>query len=279
MSGPERRSYLWPLTLTLLVAALAGGLVFWLSQSSLLAIENIEISGNHVLSDEQVQEIIGPRLQGQSLLKLSYDDATFELRELPFVKAVEIRRDFPHTLHVEVFEYRPVTCYTADGRSFFLSDDARVLSIIEQPDTSLPVLSTAEPCAAELGGHMDCADVRTGIDFLISVPVNLNQEFTRVMVSNGVIDAATLTGVEVHFGTLDNHAYKFDVLRQLIARTIAAGEQVIIDLSVPDRPVTRNKNAPPVAVPEEEAAAVVEPDVAGDPVEAAVPEPEAVVAE
>lgn len=255
MSSAARRSYFWPLTLLLLAMALAGGIIFWLSQSTLLAVENIEISGNHVLSDEQVQELIGPELRGQSLLKLSYDDATFALRDLPFVKAVEIKRDFPHTLHVEIFEYRPVACYTGADSSYFLSDDGRVLSIIEQPDTSLPVLTTAEPCSAELGGHMDCADVQTGIDFLISVPVNLNQEFTRVMVSNGVIDAATLTGVEVHFGTLDDHAYKFDVLRQLIARTIAAGEQVIIDLSVPDRPVTRSKNAPAPATPPDEAAA------------------------
>lgn len=281
MSSAAGRSYFWPLTFLMLALALAGGIIFWLSQSTLLTVENIEISGNHVLSDEQVQEIIGPRLQGQTLLKLSYDDATLALREMPFVKVVEIKRDFPHTLHVEIFEYRPVACYTGAVSSYFLSDDGRVLSIIDEPDTSLPVLTTAEPCSAELGGRMDCDDVRTGIDFLISVPVNLNQEFTRVMVNNGIIDAATLSGVEIHFGTLDDHAYKFDVLRQLIARTVAAGERVIIDLSVPDRPVTRSKNAPAPAVPGDEAAVEeVAPDEVPAPAEAAAtPEPEAEVVE
>lgn len=243
----EDRSLFWPLISLALALALAAGTFFWLSQSTLLAVETIDVSGNHALSSEQVMDIIGPRLQGESLLKLSYDDAGDALRELPFVKEVQIRRDFPHTLHVEIFEYRPVVCYGSDAGSFFLSDDARVLSTADQTGTSLPVLKTKEPCGADVGDFMECGDVRTGVDFIISVPVDLHQEFTRVSVTGGVIDAATLGGIEVHFGTMDDYAYKFEVLRQLIARTTSAGEQVIIDVSVPDRPVTRDKNMAPAA--------------------------------
>lgn len=244
MSRANNRSYFWPLTSLVLALALVAGIFFWLSQSTVLAVETIEISGNHVLSDEQVRAIVSPRLQGQSLLKFSYDDVGTALRELPFVKEVVISRDFPHTIHVEIFEYRPVACYATDDGRYFLADDGRVLSIAEQSGTSLPVLTTRESCAADVGKRMDCADVLTGVDFIISVPVNLHQEFTKVAVTDGVIDTATLSGIEIHFGTMDEYAYKFEVLRQLIARTVAAGEQVIIDISVPDRPVTRPKNAP-----------------------------------
>jgi len=260
----EKRSYFWPLTTLVLALALLAGGYFWLSQSTLLAVEEIVISGNHILSEEELLAVMGPRLKGHSLLKYSYDDARDALRELPVVRDVEIRRDFPHTLHVEVFEYRPVASYAGDGGSYFLSDDARVLSIAGQPDTALPVLGTAERCEADVGGHMECADVLTGIEFIISAPVNLHQEFTRVTVVDGIIDAATLSGIEVHFGTIEDHAYKFEVLRQLIARTTAAGEQVIIDVSVPDRPVTRSKYAPP-----EPAAGEEEPAGGEAPAEAA----------
>jgi hypothetical protein len=43
---------------------------------------------------------------------------------------------------------------------------------------------------------------------------------------------------------MDDYDYKFEVLRQLIARSMETGEQVVIDVSVPDRPVIRNKNQP-----------------------------------
>lgn len=239
------RSYLWPLTLIVLVLAIVAGGVFWLSQSSVLAVETVVVNGNHMLSDEEVMAIVGPRLYGKSLLKYSFDDVGEALRQLPFVENVEIKRDFPHSVNVEIWEYRPVTCYSgADGNKYFLSDDARVLTTAEEPDTTLPVLQTGDSCTAAIGEHMECDDVATGIDFIISVPLNLNQEFSEVNVESGIIDASTISGIEVHFGTMDDYDYKFEVLRQLIARSMETGEQVVIDVSVPDRPVIRNKNQP-----------------------------------
>jgi cell division protein FtsQ len=239
------RSYLWPLTLIVLVLAIVAGGVFWLSQSSVLAVETVVVNGNHMLSDEEVMAIVGPRLYGKSLLKYSFDDVGEALRQLPFVENVEIKRDFPHSVNVEIWEYRPVTCYSgADGNKYFLSDDSRVLTTAEEPDTTLPVLQTGDSCTAAIGEHMECDDVATGIEFIISVPLNLNQEFSEVNVESGIIDASTISGIEVHFGTMDDYDYKFEVLRQLIARSMETGEQVVIDVSVPDRPVIRNKNQP-----------------------------------
>lgn len=239
------RSYLWPLTLIVLVLAIVAGGVFWLSQSSVLAVETVVVNGNHMLSDEEVMAIVGPRLYGKSLLKYSFDDVGEALRQLPFVENVEIKRDFPHSVNVEIREYRPVTCYSgADGNKYFLSDDSRVLTTAEEPDTTLPVLQTGDSCTAAIGEHMECDDVATGIEFIISVPLNLNQEFSEVNVESGIIDASTISGIEVHFGTMDDYDYKFEVLRQLIARSMETGEQVVIDVSVPDRPVIRNKNQP-----------------------------------
>lgn len=249
MSAANGRNLFWPVTTLVLAVALLIGGFFWVSQSTLLAVEQIDISGNHSLSEEELMTVLEPRLKGRSLLQLSYNDTVEALKELPVVKDVEISRDFPHTLRVEIFEYRPVACYAGAGGDYFLSDDGRVLTMTPDSDTKLPVLRTQEACAAEVGGRIECQDVMTGIDFLISVPVNLHQEFTNVSVLDGIIDASTLSGLEVHFGTMEEYAYKFEVLRQLIARSIAAGEQVIIDVSVPDRPVTRDKNTPGLDTP------------------------------
>jgi hypothetical protein len=140
----------------------------------------------------------------------------------------------------------------------------RVLAIAEQPDPAIPVLRTGEACEAGIGETLVCDDVATGVEFLVAVPLNLDLEFNEITVAAGMIDAATLSGIEVHFGTMEEFAYKFEVLRQLIARAMAVGEQVVIDVSVPDRPVIRNKNLP---------LAVEEPD-AGEGADGALPEDE-----
>lgn len=242
MTG-ERRGYLWPLTITLLAVAILVVGLFWLSHSSLLAVETIEVEGNSMLSEEEVLALVGPGLYGQSLLSLSFDDAGDPLREKPIVKDVRVKRDFPNTVRVEVLEYRPVVSYdNGNGSYYSLADDTRVLSVSGEPAEALPLLRTDAACSADVGEDMECDDVRTGIEFVIAVPNNVNQEFNKVVVAEGIIDASTISGIEIHFGTMDEYAYKFEVMRQLIARSMAAGEQVIIDVSVPDRPVIRDKN-------------------------------------
>lgn len=234
------RGYFWPLMFALLAVAIIAGGVFWLSQSSLLAVESIEVVGNQSLSEEEVMEIVGPRLYGQSLLRYSFDDVGDALRELPVVEHVEIERDFPHTVRVDIREYRPAASYAVEGGPFMtLSGEGRVLATAEGPDAALPRLMTGETCRAEVGQELECDDAIAGLKFITSVPLNLNQEFVEVEVRSGIIDASTSSGIVVHFGTMDESAYKFEVLRQLIARSIAAGEQVVIDVSVPDRPVLR----------------------------------------
>jgi cell division protein FtsQ len=251
MSGHRTKSYLWSSALVILGLAIIGGTFFWLSQSSVLAIESIEVDGNKVMTEEQVMEIAAPRLQGESLLQFSFDDVDRALRDYPYVESVELSRDFPHTINIEIREYRPVARYTAaDGNEYLLSKDARVLAQSEPQHMAIPVLKTVERCRAEVGVFIACSDVEAGVVFIDLIPVNLDQDFVEVRVDEGIIDAITSSGIEVRFGTLDEHAYKFEVLRQLIARSIAAGDQVVIDISVPDRPVTRDKTVPP---PEEEA--------------------------
>ena len=86
----------------------------------------------------------------------------------------------------------------------------------------------------------------TGISFLVNIPVSFNYEFAAITVDHGDIRLSTTTGVGVHFGSLDNYGFKFEVLRQLLARSSAADVQVSIDVSVPERPVTREETPPSV---------------------------------
>jgi cell division protein FtsQ len=280
LTGPFNKVFLWRLLVGLLALALLGGTFFWLSQSSLLAVDDIEVEGNRIVSTDEVLAEVRPMLRGQSMLSLSFDDVDHLLCANPFIDNVEIERDFPHTILIRVHENRPfLSLGVAGGKTVVLSAEGKGLAEADNPPAGLPVLKTGEPCEVAVGETAACDDAATGVMFLANVPVSFNYEFSEVTVSGGDIKARTSGGVDVHFGSLEEYGLKFEVLRQLLARTTAGGADVSIDVSVPQRPVTKdnsvsNQEQPQAAVADEEAAepAAAEETGAEEPVAPAVDE-------
>lgn len=220
----------------------AGG-IFFISQSSLVAVERIEVEGNRVIPSEEILDRAGPFLRGQSLLKPSFNDAQKSVLELPFAESVEIDRDFPHTIYLRIREYRPfVNLKGAGSLVFIISAEGKVLLDGSQADPSLPVVLTRDPCETGTGTSVDCQEAKAGIWFLANIPVNFNYEFSSVNVAGDDITALTKSGVNVHFGSLDDYDLKFEVLRQLLARSSGMTNKLTVDVSVPERPVTKDNN-------------------------------------
>lgn len=264
-------SIIWKVLLALLLVGIGAGAAFWLSQSSVLAIDEIVIEGNRVVSQEEIMEKVGPLLFDQSMVRPPLDTVRGVLGGFAFIESVEFDRDYPGTIVIHIREYRPfISLQAAEGKNFILSSEGKVLMDKGSASEPFPVLSTKEPCPAEVGRQPDCADVLTGVRFLADIPVNFNHEIVEVSVDNGDISAKTRSGVSVHFGNLMEYELKFEVLRQLLARATVAGVQVIIDVSVPERPVTKEVAPPPppepVATAVEETAPLAVDTVEADPV-------------
>jgi len=238
-------SYSWKISLVVLLFAIGAGALFWLSQSPVLAVDAIIIDGNHAVATDQIMEKVAPLLRGQSMVHPPFDTVRGELGDFPFIESVEFERDFPNTVVIHVRENRPFLCLqAAGGKNFILSSEGKVLMEQNGACPALPVLATKEPCPAEVGKPSDCRDVLTGAQFLINIPVSFNYEFSEVLIDAGDIRARTKNGVNVHFGSLDDYGLKFEVLRQMLARSVVAGAQMTIDVSVPQRPVTKEEKPP-----------------------------------
>ncbi|MHB8175298.1 MAG: cell division protein FtsQ/DivIB, partial [Thermoleophilia bacterium] len=96
--------WIWRLSLVVLIVGIGAGGFFGLSQSSLLAIDNITVDGNHAVATDQILATVTPLLKGRSLLSFSFDDAGRALSQFPFIERVDVQRDFPHTIHLHVEE-------------------------------------------------------------------------------------------------------------------------------------------------------------------------------
>lgn len=268
MSGERKRKILWTSLVVFLVLALAAGAFFWLSQSSLMSVDQVKVEGNIVVPADFIIETAGPYLRGHSLLARVDQRATDLLTEVPYIKAVDFDRHFPDTIFIEVLEYQPVLNLAARETVYLMASDDTTIMKLEQPQADLPLLSTRDACEVTIGESLECPDARTGIQFVADMPPNFNYKFADLFVENGRISATTTDGTKVNFGTLDQYELKFEVLRQLLARTASPGVTIIIDVSVPERPVTREEEQPaadgePAAAAGEEAAAAAD-DQAGD---------------
>jgi cell division protein FtsQ len=255
LSGGLRGKALWIGTLVFLALALAAGTLFWLSQSSLMSVDKVEVEGNIIVPADFIVETAGPYLRGHSLLGKIDQRAADALTEIPYVKSVDFDRRFPDTVGIEVREYQPVLSLTAGETVYLVAADATVMMSIAQPQPGMPLLTTKEACSVEAGERIECADANTGIQFVADIPPNFNYQFADVSVAEGRINATTTDGTKVIFGTLDQYELKFEVLRQLLARTATPEVTVSIDVSVPERPVTREGDTAPAANEEPEATA------------------------
>ncbi|MEK7816621.1 MAG: FtsQ-type POTRA domain-containing protein, partial [Actinomycetota bacterium] len=81
---------------------ISAGAFFWLSQSEIFAIEEIELEGNRITGTAEIMERAVPLLKGQSLLKPSYSEAEEAVAALPYIDGVEVERDFPDSVRILV---------------------------------------------------------------------------------------------------------------------------------------------------------------------------------
>jgi len=117
---PRRRGLAQRLVVTLQAAAI--GLValvgVWLGwqrifASDRLRVTQLEVHGNHFLSEGEVRELIGPAL-GENVLTLDIEALKGRLRASPWVAEAIVTRRLPGTLRIEIHERVPLALAELD---------------------------------------------------------------------------------------------------------------------------------------------------------------------
>lgn len=103
----------------------------FVTTSSRFAIAEIQIRGNHHLTDDQIRAAL-PVAVGDNVFAADLDTVTRELRANPWIASVDAHRILPHTIVIELREHVPAALaelgglYLADasGHPFTRADDA-----------------------------------------------------------------------------------------------------------------------------------------------------------
>jgi cell division protein FtsQ len=86
---------------------LAAGFQFWLRDSSLVAVEDVKVTGLTTKDAPRVRAALASAAHTMTTLHVDQSGLERAIAAYPVVRALEVQADFPHRLEIHVVEHRP----------------------------------------------------------------------------------------------------------------------------------------------------------------------------
>jgi len=126
----------------------------WAAHSETFQVVGVDVTGARHLSKDELQNIAGA-FTGQSIFKISLDEAVLRARALPWVRDVRLYRRLPNRISMTVSERTPAAVLDS-GRGRYLIDEEGVVIVREvvSDAQTLPTIAIGN-CRAQPGHAVD----------------------------------------------------------------------------------------------------------------------------
>jgi cell division protein FtsQ len=241
---PSPRARRWLLVSAVVAALLAALYMLWLRDSSLVAVEQVTVTGLTGEDSDRVRTALAAT--AETMTTLHVDEARLQdaAAAFPVVARVEAKPDFPHGMEIHVVEHRPVALAVAGGREQPIAGDGSVLEGIavegDLPTIDLHVAMPQDRLGP--GAARDAALVAGAAPPVISRRLDA---IGREGGARGVV-AELEDGTELVFGTADALAAKWAAAIRVLAAKDVDGA-TYVDVRIPERPVAGGLAAATVA--------------------------------
>ena len=139
-----RRWLAWrPVVASVLALLLTGGVVWLLFFSTVLAVAGVEVEGTSYLRSPQVVRVAGVPT-GAPLARVDLDAIARRVSTLPAVRDVEVTRQWPDRVQIEVTERVPVAVVERGETYRGLDADGVVFRDFDQRPGSLPLITVGD---------------------------------------------------------------------------------------------------------------------------------------
>ena len=228
--SPRLKRRLIALTVACLV--LTAGYHFWLRDSSLVAVERVQVTG--VTSADAARIRAALTTAGRSMTTLHVDREALDraVAGYPVVRRLDVQPDFPHGLSVKVVEYRPAAVAVSDAGRVPVAGDGTILRGVKV-EGSLPTVTVDGALGTGFlvdRGALGAAAVAGG------APAVLRARIADVVRrgDDGYV-AELRDGPELIFGPAIQLRAKWAAAARVLADLEARGASYV-DLRIPDRP-------------------------------------------
>jgi cell division protein FtsQ len=214
------------------VAALAAGYFFWLRDSSLVAVNDVEVVGVTSGDRGAITDELTSVAEGMTTLDVDTAKLEAAATSHPTIKSINVDPNFPHGLRIEVTE-RPPVMVVADGdKQTPVAADGTLLPGVAVPDGGLPVLELKKPAPASglAGAALDQAIVAGAAPEPLRPLIHAIEHTAE----HGVV--VTLRGgIPVYFGTSAEASQKWAAAAAVLADP-KLDSLTYLDVRVPRRP-------------------------------------------
>jgi cell division protein FtsQ len=167
---PRRRrrnpvlALLRPLAVSLLLVAMPAGLVTWVLASPRFDLKEVVVAaGTPRIPAAVLRSAVAP-FEGGNLVLLPLGSVEAALRRNPWVDTVEVAKELPDRLRIEVTERKPVALLVRGGGLVYADEKGRPIAPVEDPEkarrTGLVVVAFAHPQLSPsdgVGGALEVA--------------------------------------------------------------------------------------------------------------------------
>jgi cell division protein FtsQ len=137
-----RRLFAW--TLGAVAVATAGGLAIRFAlhspQMALLTRDQIDVRGNHVVPQEEVQKLF-LKDRGRSVLQVPLEARRSQIEQLAWVEQASVQRILPNRLRVELTERTPVAFFRNGSELTLIDGEGVLLDRPEGEDFRFPIVT------------------------------------------------------------------------------------------------------------------------------------------
>lgn len=229
--APTRRSL--AVGLGVLVLALGGYLLA--RESSLFAIDRIEIDGASPVVAGEVRRALGSFV-GRPLVGLDGSSVIRRVDALPTVVRASYDRSFPHTLRITVVPERPAAVLRRGPESWLVSTRGRVMERLPSPALpGLPRIWLATRTSVQTGAELTISGTGTA-----ARAAGLAGSFAARVASVSDTDGALVfhlrSGLELLLGGGTDVRLKLAVAARVLA--VLPPGSTFLDVSSPGRPVS-----------------------------------------
>jgi len=220
--------------IALVVAALvlAAGYLFWLRDSSLVAVERVEITGLTSSDAGRVRAALTRAAQDMTTLHVDRAALDRAVAGYPVVRRLEVSPDFPHRLRVHVVEYQPAAIAVSDSGQVPVAGDGTILRGVKVAGR----VPTVDVDGALGTDSLLDATARGGAAVAGGAPALLRARIVDIerRPDDGYV-AELRDGPELIFGAASRLRAKWAAAARVLADLEARGA-TYVDLRIPSRP-------------------------------------------
>jgi hypothetical protein len=231
---PSRRTRRRLAVAAILAALLAALYMFWLRDSSLVAVEQVTVTGLTSRDADRIRVALASTAETMTTLHVDEGRLREAAAAFPVVARIEATPELPNAMTIHVVEHRPAAMAVADGREQPLAGDGSVLPGLPV-EGDLPTIELAVAMPQRRlgpGAARDAARVAGAAPAVIARRVD---SLHREGGARGVV-AQLDDGTELVFGAPAQLAAKWAAAVRVLADEDADGA-TYIDVRIPARPV------------------------------------------